>query len=728
MQALFGQTHVRKDEWVLPATRAVQLGSIPKEAATLIASACESLRGPLFPQALLDAWQAVSSALQAAPEVEIVAELAGRFVWRYFPQLSSALGDDRKNELSAVRHAVSQFAGLGEVSAGLLVAGDGTKVPEAVNKMRAAAQLRPKDTGLALRLGVALAGVEMDKSHAINLLLPHVRESLAEKKASNAAARLLAAFAFLAATGGGSEAQKLVMPALELAARQKASRGSALAALYGASLKGSVDFAQCERAFQLERDLLFAPGDCFHIVELAVLLRGATKVPAAIAEGSRLLRGLPFDCLAEAEKLSGLGKHWLEATNRTAGIYGLASNLYSVADIRQGIRDASYVAWDQNVAKGQKIDSKERWGHVDVFQAAVSVNRLQDESLTIAKRQKCKQLPKQHTLAKPSIEDELKCLKVSPDQFARKCLQQHRPCILSGQANSFLRQRDGTSSLDRWVKLAGNASIRVSFPFPPTFSEGIASLNNIEETTAYFQREEVHRSLEEKNMEAPTSSEFPWTLVRPAQWNMRLSDAVTWARSHPQDIYMNQQMLADLGGIALNELNLPQWVVAAGLRLLSPSLWFASGAVVTGYHYDGPENLLVQLEGDKEVILLRPSAMENLYYMATADVEADVRLQDDGSARVAGLRVVNRSTSGHSVIDVANAQQAAQFPLYAQAAGVNCKVGAGDVLYIPSFWHHAVATTPNENCTGLSLNLWFYHPDQPSDVKDAVSRCKLRRP
>mmetsp|Transcript_68798 Transcript_68798/g.224109 ORF Transcript_68798/g.224109 Transcript_68798/m.224109 type:complete len:121 (+) Transcript_68798:78-440(+) len=120
--------------------------------------------------------------------------------------------------------------------------------------------------------------------------------------------------------------------------------------------------------------------------------------------------------------------------------------------------------------------------------------------------------------------------------------------------------------------------------------------------------------------------------------------------------------------------------------------------------------------------------MENLYYMATADVEADVRLQDDGSARVAGLRVANRSSSGHSVIDVADAQQAAQFPLYAQAAGVNCKVGAGDVLYIPSFWHHAVATTPNENCTGLSLNLWFYHPDQPSDVKDAVSRWKLRRP
>lgn len=30
-----------------------------------------------------------------------------------------------------------------------------------------------------------------------------------------------------------------------------------------------------------------------------------------------------------------------------------------------------------------------------------------------------------------------------------------------------------------------------------------------------------------------------------------------------------------------------------------------------------------------------------------------------------------------------------------------------DLRYIPSAWHHAVLTLPDESCTALSVNLWY---------------------
>ena len=40
--------------------------------------------------------------------------------------------------------------------------------------------------------------------------------------------------------------------------------------------------------------------------------------------------------------------------------------------------------------------------------------------------------------------------------------------------------------------------------------------------------------------------------------------------------------------------------------------------------------------------------------------------------------------------------------------------------YIPSGWHHAVFTVPDEHCVALSLNLWYHRPrEEPtSTAKD----------
>ena len=43
--------------------------------------------------------------------------------------------------------------------------------------------------------------------------------------------------------------------------------------------------------------------------------------------------------------------------------------------------------------------------------------------------------------------------------------------------------------------------------------------------------------------------------------------------------------------------------------------------MTTGYHVDGPENLLVQLTGTKEISLLKPSEESKLQYQDMLDVQ-----------------------------------------------------------------------------------------------------------
>eukprot|EP00439_Symbiodinium_sp_Y106_P013847 s3864_g1.t7 len=104
-----------------------------------------------------------------------------------------------------------------------------------------------------------------------------------------------------------------------------------------------------------------------------------------------------------------------------------------------------------------------------------------------------------------------------------------------------------------------------------------------------------------------------WALLRPGNWHMRLADAVAFAERHPsQAVYMNQVMLPDLGAKALQMLRTPAW--AKTLKLVQPSLWLTADVALTGFHTDGPENLLAQLSGSKELTLLRPSEQSKLAY------------------------------------------------------------------------------------------------------------------
>ncbi len=116
---------------------------------------------------------------------------------------------------------------------------------------------------------------------------------------------------------------------------------------------------------------------------------------------------------------------------------------------------------------------------------------------------------------------------------------------------------------------------------------------------------------------------------------------------------------------------------------INPVCNLGGGRQATPLHFDPSENLLCVVHGAKELSLYHPSDSEHLY--------------------PAGER---NSTVVYSRADpyASDAELASKWPLLARASEWRAEVRAGDVLYLPCGWWHAVRGSAALN---LSLNWWF---------------------
>lgn len=103
-------------------------------------------------------------------------------------------------------------------------------------------------------------------------------------------------------------------------------------------------------------------------------------------------------------------------------------------------------------------------------------------------------------------------------------------------------------------------------------------------------------------------------------------------------------------------------------------------------HTDNFENVLVQLEGAKDIVLV-PPAEGLLVYPGGWSPEARRRLPNH-----------------YSPVDF-HAPDRDRHPKFQQANPVTVRLVAGDALYLPSFWwHHVRAGGPGRN---LAVNFWY---------------------
>ena len=128
-------------------------------------------------------------------------------------------------------------------------------------------------------------------------------------------------------------------------------------------------------------------------------------------------------------------------------------------------------------------------------------------------------------------------------------------------------------------------------------------------------------------------------------------------------------------------------------------MWLASGRKwagrVSGLHFDSHDNLMQLVLGRKEVTLVDPVQSVLLY--------SDFA----------------KTAIGTSPVDAA-AVDLLRFPLAAQAELHVTRLGAGDILFIPMYWWHVVASAVGEQHMHLALTLQF----EPAFVSHMRAKMK----
>jgi hypothetical protein len=114
---------------------------------------------------------------------------------------------------------------------------------------------------------------------------------------------------------------------------------------------------------------------------------------------------------------------------------------------------------------------------------------------------------------------------------------------------------------------------------------------------------------------------------------------------------------------------------------INPVVYLGAGRQATPMHFDPSDNLLCMVQGAKTVTLYHPADTPNLY--------------------PAGQR---NTTAVYSLVDAPDAADLHTFPALASARPRVAQVQAGDVLYLPCGWWHAVRGSEGTN---LSINYWF---------------------
>lgn len=127
-------------------------------------------------------------------------------------------------------------------------------------------------------------------------------------------------------------------------------------------------------------------------------------------------------------------------------------------------------------------------------------------------------------------------------------------------------------------------------------------------------------------------------------------------------------------------------------------LWIGTRGNITPLHYDRNHGLLVQILGDKSVILFSHEHTSCLYPFPSYSPKSHL-----------------------SRINFRNVKDEAElldsFPKFSRAEPYSCVIRPGDILYTPPFWWHDV--TSKDNCVSVTLP-WDL------DLNDEIPPCMLR--
>ena len=162
-------------------------------------------------------------------------------------------------------------------------------------------------------------------------------------------------------------------------------------------------------------------------------------------------------------------------------------------------------------------------------------------------------------------------------------------------------------------------------------------------------------------------------------------------RSLGEDVRREPSDIAKQWPEIYGDINLPFFFPEE--QFFSSVFRIASAGMQLWTHYDVMDNLLIQINGRKKVMLFPPSDATNLYLQGDKSIVVDVENTD-----------LNR------------------FPNFSNVTKYECILEPGDVLFIPALWFHNVTALE----FGIAVNVFWKNLDtRLYDMKDPYGNKDL---
>ena len=144
----------------------------------------------------------------------------------------------------------------------------------------------------------------------------------------------------------------------------------------------------------------------------------------------------------------------------------------------------------------------------------------------------------------------------------------------------------------------------------------------------------------------------------------------------------------------------------AGSNLISANLWLGDGSIKSAIHYDGQDNLLLQLSGTKTILLIPPELEPYMQYKKYTESRF-VFDETTGKFVDGALKSTSKTVMNHGTFDPFSSKSRdheQQFDFVKGSRAMISTLHPGETLFLPALWSHAVVSSTGLN---VAVNLWF---------------------
>lgn len=288
---------------------------------------------------------------------------------------------------------------------------------------------------------------------------------------------------------------------------------------------------------------------------------------------------------------------------------------------------------------------------------------------------------------------------LSYDEFRHEYLERNRPVIVTGVV-------DHWAALNKWNR--------------DFFRNEYAIENNIHVKlglNGVFEGPEWRSQWSDEPLPPFIAEqlEFPQlVMARPGQIDLKMPQILALFQNETRDPDTDQWISAYIEYTKMSahfeklKMDVPEIELFKELKLKTQNIWIGDGQTLGKMHFDEFENAMVMIKGSKQFMVYDPRHNHRLYegHLPEARFRVDEG-EGDLAYRLTRSELMESTSLVMSPVDILN-PDFALFPNFNEARPMNCTVGPGQMLFLPSFWWHEVQSFPHQSePVNIAVNFWY---------------------